>query len=181
MESRVEPFAGQSESIDDAFARLYEELRAVASRIMRHERPGHTLRPTGLLNEAFLKLRESSDLRWNDDAHFRAIVARNMGRILRDHARTRGADKRTPDPTFGESALLEHEQCADAVREVHRALDSLAHRHRDGAYYRQLIVWKDVLGLTQSEVGLAIGRSERTVRDHLAVARACLAQVLSLG
>ncbi len=177
----MESGSDRGESVDDLFSRLYDELREVSRRLMQHERPGHTLRPTALVNEAFLAMRDSNSLRWNDDAHFQAIVALNMRRILQSHGRRRNALKRQPTP---DALAVDPPGAANAeaeIREVHRALDLLPHRHRDGAYYRQLLLWKDVFGLTQREVGALIQRTERTVREHLTLARICLGRALDDG
>ena len=170
-----------SEGLDQVFARLYQELREVSARVMRHERTGHTLRPTALLHETFLKLKRSEELSWHDDAHFKAIVVRNMERILASYARDKQAQKRRPVDPQSDERVHEDAHSAATIVDLHRALDSLPCRHRDGDYYRRLILWKDVFGFTQQEVGLAVGCAERTVRDHLALARLCLAQALGLG
>ena len=81
-----------------ALARLmplvYDELRRLARNYMRRERPGHTIQPTALVNEAYLRLVEQNDIRWQNRAHFFGIAANVMRRVLCDHARARMADKR---------------------------------------------------------------------------------------
>jgi RNA polymerase sigma factor (TIGR02999 family) len=79
---------------DRLFPILYSELRRQAGRYMRRERRSHTLQPSGLVNEAYLRLAASPDLDWHDRAHFFAIAARVMRRVLVDHARRRRAAKR---------------------------------------------------------------------------------------
>ena len=177
----MEKGSDRDESVEDLFSRLYDELREVSRRLMQHERPDHPLRPTALVNEAFLSMRDSSSLRWNDDAHFQAIVALNMRRILQSHGRRKSALKRQPtlDALADDAPAAANTEAE--IREVHRALDSLPHRHRDGAYYRQLLLWKDVFGLTQREVGDLIHRTEQTVREHLTLARICLGRALDDG
>jgi RNA polymerase sigma factor (TIGR02999 family) len=73
---------------------VYAELRWLAHREMRRERPGHTLQTTALVNEAYLRLVESQGVRWQNRAHFIAVCAQLMRRILVDHARARGSLKR---------------------------------------------------------------------------------------
>ena len=73
---------------------VHEELRRLARRQMAGERPGHTLQPTALVNEAFLKLIDQRAVRWQNRAHFFGIAAQAMRRILVDHARARTAGKR---------------------------------------------------------------------------------------
>ena len=81
-----------------ALARLmplvYDELRRLARHYMRRERPGHTIEPTALVNEAYLRLVEQTNIRWQNRAHFFGIAAGVMRRVLCDHARARLADKR---------------------------------------------------------------------------------------
>jgi RNA polymerase sigma-70 factor (ECF subfamily) len=81
-----------------ALARLmplvYDELRRLARHYMRRERPGHTIQPTALVNEAYLRLVEQTNIRWQNRAHFFGIAAGVMRRVLCDHARARLADKR---------------------------------------------------------------------------------------
>jgi RNA polymerase sigma factor (TIGR02999 family) len=82
----------------DALARLmplvHQELRRIAERCMRHERADHTLRATALLHEAYLRLIDARQVHWQDRAHFLAMSARVMRRVLVDHARARGYQKR---------------------------------------------------------------------------------------
>jgi RNA polymerase sigma factor (TIGR02999 family) len=70
---------------------LYPELRAIAGRLMRRERHAHTLQPTAVVHEAFMRLVDQGSIDWQDRAHFLGIAARVMRRILVDHARRRGA------------------------------------------------------------------------------------------
>src|SRR5690242_2332521 len=82
----------------DAEARLmpliYRELHRVASAQLRRERPGHTLQPTALVHEVYLKLTHQKNVDWKDRAHFFAVASRGMRQILVDHARRKGAEKR---------------------------------------------------------------------------------------
>ncbi|MEQ8850171.1 MAG: ECF-type sigma factor [Phycisphaerales bacterium] len=74
--------------------RVYDELRELGQRMMRREGPGHTLQPTVLVHEVFLKLAREDAQQWSDEAHFRAVAAIAMKRVLIDHARARAASKR---------------------------------------------------------------------------------------
>ncbi len=75
-------------------AEVYDELRALAGAYLRRERAGHTLQPTALVHEAFLRLAEQDPAKWNDGSHFTALAAQVMRRVLVDHARRRKASKR---------------------------------------------------------------------------------------
>jgi len=83
----LQPFARE-------FAQVYNELRLIAARELRAERPNHTLRSTALVHEAYLRLSVSKDLQWIDRAHFLAIAAKNMRQVLMDYAKSRGRGKR---------------------------------------------------------------------------------------
>jgi len=85
---------GDTEAPDKLMPLVYDELRRLASGYMRRERQGHTLQATALVNEAYLKLVDQTQIDWKGRAHFFSIAARLMREILVDHARTRNAEKR---------------------------------------------------------------------------------------
>ena len=85
---------GDKEALEELTQLVYPELRRMARNFLRHERPGHTLQPTALTHEAFLRLIDQRRVRWQGRAHFFAIAARMMRRILVDYARRRLARKR---------------------------------------------------------------------------------------
>src|SRR5918994_7834251 len=85
---------GDRSALDQLAPPVYEELRRMARRHMNRERAGHTLQTTALVNEAYLRLIDQRHVRWQNRAHFFAIAARLMRRILLDDARRRGRDKR---------------------------------------------------------------------------------------
>ena len=76
---------------------VYDELRRIAADYLRQDRPDHTLQPTALVHEAFLKIARSTNPNWRDESHFRAVAAMAMRQILVDHARGKHADKRGGD------------------------------------------------------------------------------------
>src|SRR5918994_5095141 len=85
---------GDSKAADQLIAVVYEELRRQAARYLSRERADHTLRPTALVNEAYLRLVDQRRVVWQDRAQFFAVAATVMRRLLVDHARQRGASKR---------------------------------------------------------------------------------------
>lgn len=85
---------GDPSALDQLYEVVYEELHKLAHRYMRRENAGHTLQTTALVNEAYLKLADASDLQWQDRAHFFAVSANVMRRILIDEARARRAVRR---------------------------------------------------------------------------------------
>ena len=86
--------AGDSAALHQLAPVLHAELRRIARRYMANERKDHTLEPTALVNEAFLRLVDARGVRWQDRAHFFALSAQTMRRILVNYARARGAGKR---------------------------------------------------------------------------------------
>ena len=117
---------------DDAFERLMPlveaELRRLARAYMRRERRGHTLQTTALMNEAFLRLTDARRVSWQDRAHFLGISARLMRRILVDHARHRGYQKRgggAQRVTLHEGLVVSADPALDVVA-LDGALDALA-------------------------------------------------------
>src|SRR4030095_8844693 len=85
---------GDQSALDELMPLVYEELRRLASGYLRRERAGHTLQPTALVNEAYLKLVDQKSARWQNRAQFYGIAAQLMRRILVDHARQHNAEKR---------------------------------------------------------------------------------------
>src|SRR5215470_12971226 len=89
--------AGHPSAIDKLLPLLYRELHEAAERTLRGERPDHTLQPTALVNEVYLRLAKHPEYHWNDRSHFIGVAATLMRRIMVDHARTRQAQKRGGD------------------------------------------------------------------------------------
>ena len=85
---------GDSQSTGALMAHVYAELRAIAARKMQTERPGHTLQPTALVNEAYFRMMDQTNVDWRNKSHFCAVAANLMRRILIDYARKRSAGKR---------------------------------------------------------------------------------------
>jgi len=85
---------GDQAAVDDLMPLVYDELHKVAAQYLRKQEVGHTLQPTALVNEAYLKLIDISNVSWQDRAHFFAVASQTMRHILVDHARGRGRQKR---------------------------------------------------------------------------------------
>ncbi len=85
---------GREQALDHLVPQIHRELRKLAASYLRKERPDHTLQPTALVNEAFIKLIDQRAVKWQNRAHFFGIAAQAMRRILVDHARAHGASKR---------------------------------------------------------------------------------------
>lgn len=158
------------------FELLHDELRRVAGRVMQRERAGHSLAPTELVHEVYLRVVNQNNLRPESRAHFIAIAARAMRQVLIDHARARAADKRGPER---ERVTLDGvaDGRADAeVIELHDALERLAELDQRAARVVELRVFG---GLTVPEVAEVLGVSARTVDGDWLVARAWLTRELS--
>src|SRR5438128_7111346 len=118
---------GNQAALEKLMPLVYEELHRLARRYMRRERPGHTLQTSGLVNEAYLRLVDQSQVHWENRGHFFGIAARLMRQILVDEARRRGYAKRgggAIQVTLDEARTIAHEQSAN-VMALDDALKSL--------------------------------------------------------
>jgi RNA polymerase sigma factor (TIGR02999 family) len=109
---------GDQAAFQELMPLVYEELRQMAHRRMSHERPGHTLQTTALLNEAYLRLIDQKRVRWKNRAQFFAVAAQAMRRILIDHARKRRYAKRGRGARrilFEEAAVMSDERSAELL------------------------------------------------------------------
>ncbi len=152
---------------------MYEELRQKAARYLRRERPGHTLQTTALINEAYLRLIDAKDIQWQSRAHFFAIAANLMRRVLVDHARRRDADKRGGPNirlTLDETIAVANETDVDLLA-IDQALDRLATIDPQQARVVELRFFS---GLSVEETAAALGVSPKTVKRDWSVARAWL-------
>jgi RNA polymerase sigma-70 factor (ECF subfamily) len=119
---------GDEGALERLIPLVYRELHQIARQHMGHEGAGHSLQATALVNEAYLRLVDANDVAWHDRAHFLAVAARVMRRILVDHARTRRAQKRGGDATqvtFDEALIVTNEPREDFVA-LDDALEALA-------------------------------------------------------
>lgn len=160
---------GDEAAGDRLFPILYSELRRQAGRFMRRERRGHTLQPSGLVHEAYLRLAAVSDLDWHDRTHFFAIAARVMRQVLVDHARRRRAAKR-------DGCRVEFEE-ADAPVDPPEVLDleaALAELAALDPRQARVVELRFFGGLDVEETAEALGLSERTVKREWQTARAWL-------
>jgi RNA polymerase sigma-70 factor, ECF subfamily len=171
-----------SEGEDDALRQLMplveRELRQVAERYMRGERPGHTLQPTALVNEAYLRLVGVQHVRWQNRAHFLAVSARTMRRILVDMARAKGYQKRggrMPVVPLDDVEVASPEPGHDLVA-LHDALDALA---VEDARKSQVVELRFFGGLTVNETADVLAISPETVMRDWAFAKAWLLRELA--
>lgn len=159
---------------------VYEELRRLARARMAHERPGHTLTPTALVHEAYLRLVGDSELTWANRAHFFAAAAEAMRRILIERARRAARVKHGGGHlrvTLDE-ALMGQEAASDDFLALDEALDRL---ETQDAAMAAVVKLHQFAGLSLEETAAALGTSERTVSRRWTAARAWLKRELSRG
>ena len=166
---------GDSAAFDELLPMLYDELRAIADRHMRGERPDHTLQPTALVHEAFLRL-SGAEIAYDDRTHFIRAASQAMRRVLVDHARARQAAKRGGNlrVTLDEALVPQDDRIVDLLV-LDDALNRLAAAEPRWARVVELRFFG---GLEVTEVADALGISTATAKRDWHFARAWLAKVL---
>ena len=175
----VEWGRGDQEALSRLMPLVYDELRRLASRHLRRERPDHTLQTTALVHEAYLKLFDQREVDWQNRGHFFAIAAQLMRRILVDYARSHRAAKRGGayiKLSLDEAAAMSDEKSADLLA-LDEALDRLATMDPQQSRVVELRVYG---GLSVEETAAALGISPRTVKREWSMARAWLYQQLKI-
>jgi RNA polymerase sigma factor (TIGR02999 family) len=169
---------GDTVSLNQLYEQVYAELRAIAVGKMASERPGHTLQPTALVHEAYLRLGGAERFKFENRAHFFASAAEAMRRILVDNARRHGQLKRGGGQEQVE--LLETRIAAPMEDEklllVNEALNVLA---KEDPIKAEVAKLRYFVGLKHQEIADALGISEVTIRRHWAVARVRLFELIS--
>ena len=153
---------------------VYDQLRATAARRMAGERPDHTLQPTALVHEAYLKLVGTGQVSWDGRRHFYAAAAEAMGRILIDHARGRRRQKRgggVKPVDLDAIEAAEQERPIEEILSVDEAIHRLEKRDERMATIVRLRFYA---GLEVGEIAAALRVTDRTVRRDWAMARAWL-------
>jgi RNA polymerase sigma-70 factor, ECF subfamily len=161
----------------ELFPVLYTELRALARKSMRSERQDHTLQPTALVHEAFLRLTAGNPIAWQNRAHFLVAAARTMRHVLIDHARSVQAQKRQggeridfrPDLLFTDGKAME----LVALEEALARLESLAPRQC------RIVELKYFAGMDTEQIASVLAISPRTIKREWQFARAWLHAQLS--
>jgi RNA polymerase sigma factor (TIGR02999 family) len=169
--ARVE--AGDADALDRLFPLVYGQLRQAAERVLRNERPGHTLQPTALVNEAYLKLLGAGPIPSRNRGHFLGIAARAMRQILVDHARRRQATKRGGGiriDTLGTDPA-DPSRSIDDIVALDDALDRLG---AVSPRLRNVVELRFFAGLSEDDIATTLGVTTRTVQRDWAKARAWL-------
>ncbi len=169
---------GNRDALERILVLVYPELRKIAQRCLMNERGGHTLQATALVNEAYLRLIDIQNVEWHDRAHFFAIGARLMRRILVDYARSRGYAKRgggAQRVDFDE-ALVVSAQIDPALVRMDDALTQLASFDSRKA---QIVEMRYFGGLHAEDIAAVLGVSVQTVHRDWSLARTWLAREMS--
>jgi RNA polymerase sigma factor (TIGR02999 family) len=164
---------GDAEARDELMPLVYDELHRLAHRYMNHERPGHTLQTSALVNEAFIRLIDQKDVDWQNRTHFFALAAQMMRRILVDHARSRQYLKRGGDGrrvSFDETMMVSHER-VDEVIALDDALQDLAQFDQRKS---QIVELRFFAGLSIEETAELLKVSPGTVMRDWTLAKAWL-------
>lgn len=167
---------GNRTAADALIPLVYDELRKVAANYLRRERSEHTLQPTALVNEAYLKLIDISNVSWQDRAHFFAVASNVMRQILVDHARARQTEKRGGGQTIAldEAVSFPSKPEVDLLA-LNDALERLAKLDEQQA---RIVEMRFFGGLSVEETAEVLGFSTRTVKREWAFAKAWLHKTL---
>ena len=172
--------AGDPAALNELMPLVYGELHRIARSFMRRQQPGHTLQPTALVNEAFIKVFEDAQPLFVDRAHFLALMARVMRQVLVDHARALDAAKRGGGgrkvPWDSNIDVVAAGGTPLQVLPLHLALEALA---RDDQSLAEVVEMHYFGGMTAEETAAVVGRSVHTVRHDLRLARAWLRRELA--
>lgn len=171
---------GDQAALDQLMPLVYDELRQVARQYLRHERPGHTLQPTALAHEAYLKLVDQQRVRWQNRAHFFAVAAQLIRRILVDHARSHAAAKRGG----GLRAVTLEAMLEPSVnRELNLVAldDALAQLATLNPRQARLVEVRFFGGLNVDETAEVLGVSSATVKREWRTAKAWLHRELQVA
>jgi RNA polymerase sigma factor (TIGR02999 family) len=164
---------GEPQAAEALLPVVYEELRRLASAKMARERASHTLQPTALVHEAWLRLGGAENQHWQNRGHFFGAAAEAMRRILIERARRR---QRIRHGGGQERVDFDEEQIAastddERLLQIHEALDELASKNPVQA---EVVKMRFFVGMTDREIAEVLGLSERTVERHWAYAKAWL-------
>jgi RNA polymerase sigma-70 factor, ECF subfamily len=170
---------GRRDALDRLLPLLYGELRRLAGRYMRDERAGHTLQPTALVHEAFLRLVGQDRTNWQNRVQFMGIAGQLMRRILVDHARKRCTAKRAGSLVTLDEANAHQCACVSQPEEILTVDEALDRLSQVDAQQARVVELRYFGGLSPEETAEAMGISQRTVEREWAMAKAWLRAELS--
>jgi len=171
---------GDQGALDKLMPLVYDELRRIASRYMKRERPGHTLQTTALVNEAFLRMVGQQNVDWQNRAHFFGVAATVMRHLLVDRARANGRVRRGANPqqvTLEEGAAVSEQKGEDllALDEALTKLNEIDERKV------KIVELRYFSGLNAAETAEVLGVSEITIKREWLKAKAWLYRELTVG
>jgi RNA polymerase sigma factor (TIGR02999 family) len=168
---------GDQRALNDLMPLVYQELKKLAGSYLRAERPDHTLQPTALIHEVYLRLIGQNMPEWESRAHFFGVAARLMRQILVDHARSRAAQRRGGSQSrilLEDAPVFSQEQASDLL-DFDEALRKLAELDERKA---RIIEMRSFAGMSVVETARALGISEPTVKREMRLAKAWLLREL---
>ena len=168
---------GDSQALEELMPLVYDELRRIAGRILKHERPGHTLRATAVVNEAYMRLLKA-DVDWSDRVHFYAVAALVLRRVLVEYARGHNRQKRGAGMEMVpiDEAVMVGPQASSIVVDLDEALKRLAVVDQRKSDIVQCLFFG---GMTYEETAEALAISPATVHRELKLAKAWLSRELT--
>ena len=161
-----------SRARDELVSLVYDDLRRIAHRYLKNERPGHTLQTTALVNEAYLRMRDLDRMQWKDRTHFFAMAATLMRRILVDYARQRGREKRGGE--FSIVSLDGHDVAETKGLDIEALDGALERLGMLDLQQSRIVELRFFGGLTVDETAAALEISPSTVKREWASAKAWL-------
>lgn len=170
--------SGDTAALDQLLPLVYDELHRIARNCLRQERPGHTLQPTALVNEAYLRLIDQRQANWQNRAHFFGVAAQLMRRILLDYARKRHALRRGGNQqkiSLDEALIVSEDRFPELIA-LDTALDRLSSIDAQQARIAELHVFA---GLTMREIAEVLGCDEHLVQQEWRMAKAWLHSTLA--
>ena len=169
---------GDREAPERLMPLVYDEMRRIARAFISRERQGHTLQPTALVNEAYLRLVDQNSVTWQSRAHFYSVAASMMRRVLIDHARTRATEKRGGGAVHLsiEDVQVPIEERAANFVAMDEALERLSQFNERG---RKIVEMRFYAGMSEEEIAEVLGVSTRTVLRDWKAARVWLFRELS--
>ena len=169
---------GNENAVNEVFPLIYDELKKIANNYLRHERGNHTLQPTALVHEAYMKLVDHTRMNWQNRAHFVGMAATMMRQILIDHARKHRAGKRGGEAEnlqLEESIVIVSDEKSIDLIALDEALKDLA---KFDEFKSRLVELRYFGGLSVEETAEVLDVSEITVKRHWRLAKAWLAEAI---
>jgi RNA polymerase sigma factor (TIGR02999 family) len=169
----IELTNGNRAAVDALLPLIYDELRSLAANYLRRERPDHTLQPTALVHEAYLRMVDQTRVNWQNRAHFFGVAAQMMRRILVDHARAQSAGKRGAD--FQKLSLDENiDKAVERSSELLALDEALSELAEIDEQKARIVELRYFVGLSAEETAEILGVSPITIKRHWRITKAWL-------